>query len=78
MFSLDKPWARISCLIYSVHVTTTLFPILCEFIFSTLSVEAKTILIAIYSPYLLIPGYMAFRFAFYPFPLKSINKLKMK
>ena len=57
-------WIKIPLIIYSAHVATTVIPILSEFYYSTMITDQqRSILIAFYFPYLLIPLMMLVQFS---------------
>lgn len=69
-----KNWIRIPAIVYGAHVSTTLFPILAEFIASpTMSNTEKTYLYLIYSPYLLIPVTLCLYMCLVPEPFPNIS-----
>ena len=76
-----KNWIRIPAIVYGAHVSTTLIPILAEFIASSsLSSTEKTYLCGIYSPYLLIPALLCLYMCLVPkpFPDSGSNTKKSK
>ncbi|KAI8071304.1 hypothetical protein BC940DRAFT_234890 [Gongronella butleri] len=55
----DAPWIRLPMVVYGAHVVTTLMPIMLELIANAaynLTSTQRTMLLAIYSPYLIIPA----------------------
>ena len=59
-------------IIYGTHVSTTLVPILAEFLFSkTNTTTEKAILFSFYLPYFIIPLLLAIVFAVYENPFEK-------
>lgn len=55
-----KNWLRLPSVIYGTHVATTVWPILADLLMSTQHSDSeKFYLFAIYSPYFLIPAFIA-------------------
>jgi hypothetical protein len=70
-----KNWIRIPSIIYGIHVSTTVWPILSSIVFSELNTDSeKIILFSCYAPYLLIPLLLAIYMTFNEVPFKSKTK----
>eukprot|EP01137_Pigoraptor_chileana_P000624 Opistho-2@37072 len=59
---------RVPCIIYGAHVSTTVIPILTEFVFADIPRSDKYFLLSVYSPYLLVPLALTFKMAFQEHP----------
>jgi len=73
-----KNWIRIPSIAYGMHVATTVWGILAEFIFSkSITDQEKLTLFAFYVPYLIIPLLLALYMCFteVPFPGKKQKKV---
>lgn len=70
-----RNWLRIPSIIYGTHVATTVWPILADLLMSSEhSYQEKTYLFAIYSPYFLIPAFIAAYFAAVAKPFAEKSK----
>ena len=68
----EQKWIRIPMIIYGTHVSTTLVPILAEFLFSkTNTTTEKAILFSFYLPYFIIPLLLAIVFGVYENPFEK-------
>ncbi len=73
---LQQSWVRIPAIIYGAHVTTTLVPILAEFLFN--NHEPKIAAALVYSPWLLMPLALTLCMALKPYPDSLQAKLQAK
>jgi hypothetical protein len=77
-FIAGKDWGRITGIIYSSHVATTMFPIFADILAK--NIPTQNLLIGIYIPYLIVPLILLARLvpAAHPFtepvPFKKIKK----
>ena len=71
-----KNCIRIPSIAYGAHVSTTVLPIMLEFVLSKqMTAHQKTVLMAVYSPYLLFPLAIMLYMCFNPFPFgRNLSK----
>ncbi|KAF5828798.1 transmembrane protein 6/97 [Dunaliella salina] len=75
-FMYQRSWVRIPAIVYGSHVTTTLVPILTEFLFHESAPKVMAALV--YSPWLLLPLILTIRMAARPYPDNLQAKLQSK
>ena len=72
-YAAGKGWVRIPAIVYGVSTATTVVPCLAEIATAALPLNNRLALMAIYTPYLLIPAAIAARMLFHEeaFPQKQ-------
>ncbi|CAL5220762.1 g2826 [Coccomyxa viridis] len=60
-YALGRPWIKTPAIIYGISTATTVVPCLAEVAAAALPLNNRLTLMAIYTPYLLIPALMAAR-----------------
>ena len=60
-YTAGKAWIKLPATIYGISTATTVVPCLAEIAFANLSLNNRLVLMAIYTPYLLIPAHIAAR-----------------
>uniref|UniRef100_A0A7S0V657 EXPERA domain-containing protein n=1 Tax=Polytomella parva TaxID=51329 RepID=A0A7S0V657_9CHLO len=75
-FLKKRNWIRIPALIYGVHVSTTMAPILYEILFGDNFSDKRYQLALIYAPYLAIPFMLSLSMAFSPYPFTKLKSKK--
>lgn len=69
-FIAGKDWGRITGVIFSTHVATTMFPIFADILAS--NTPTQNLLIGIYAPYLIVPLIMLARLATQQHPFTEV------
>lgn len=79
-FIAKANWIRIPALIYGVHVSTTMVPILAEILYGSHSGPHSLALAGIYAPYLIVPLLLAIKMSFVrePFSVSGNSRPKSK
>jgi hypothetical protein len=60
-YAAGKAWIKVPATIYGISTATTVIPCLAEIAFAKLPLNNRLVLMAIYTPYLLIPAAIAAR-----------------
>ena len=79
-FAAGKAWIQKPAIVYGISTATTLLPCLTDVLFGGHTGHNKLALVAIYTPYLLIPLALAIRMLCLeePFPSKAPRRFSKK